>query len=156
MIKKKKGEKEKKRKEIWAVLRAPQTGNGTLPLDFWGRKDKKRRARREDRGMGDPPGPRDALLSPPAGGYSLLPPPAGTWAKRKGLPRGPGAPGAAPLPVPWVRGGEPVPRHPASERGAREKPSLAECLRCKITIKLPQKLFHNQAGVGGCVGGSSN
>lgn len=32
----------------------------------------------------------------------------------------------------------------AAERGAREKPSLAVCLRCKITIKLTLKIFQTQ------------
>lgn len=36
----------------------------------------------------------------------------------------------------------------AAERGARKKPSLAVCLRCKITIKLTVKIFQTQEGSG--------
>lgn len=36
----------------------------------------------------------------------------------------------------------------AAERGARKKPSLAVCLRCKITIKLTVKIFQTQEGRG--------
>lgn len=36
----------------------------------------------------------------------------------------------------------------ALERGAREKPSLAARLRCKIPIKLTLKIFPTQGGLG--------
>lgn len=105
----------KKRKEITAVLQIPQVGNKTLPLEFWARKGKRQRARREDRGMGDPLGPPGSPLL-----YGVIPSPAGTKVKRKAPRGGWEHPGSRPL---GARGGRsPIPGDPrAAGIGKRSK-----------------------------------
>lgn len=128
-----------------------------LSLEFWGRKSKKQRGKEKEkeeglRDVGSAGIPRPPVLPTCVWGHSLLHTPDRTRMKRKAPPGAwstQAAPMSAPLPILQVHEGTPSRGTSGKrKRDTREKPRLAACSRCKITIKATLKLFQTQAGEG--------